>query len=182
MTEIIAEALAEFLSDVPFADVVVGLVKEVSYKDDERGAVFKYPAYYKNTEEECRRSGYRDLVPNSRKRSIMYVENYGTRVLERHGDTVKLKTTVRVVCWGNKSMSSLGSAYVIAAIPETAKVSGLNSVAFTPIQVLGVDEKIFSRYSYNEEELQFLLHPYTAFAVVYEATYSLNLSCLPPLV
>ena len=175
MTEIIAEALAVFLNDVPFADVVVGLVKEVSYKDEERGAAFRYPAYYQTTAA----TGYRDLVPNSRKRSIQYVENYGTRVVDRHGDRVDLKTTVRVVCWGNKAMSSLASAYVLAAVPESANIAGLSGVRFTPIQVLGVDEKIFSRYTYNEDELQFLLHPYTAFAIVYEVTYSLNLSCLP---
>ena len=187
MTELIAEALAEYIADVPFADKVVGLVKELSYREgDSSGTgptpLLKYPVYYKKTEAECRRAGYTDLVPDSRKKSIMYVENYGTRVGERHGDKLKFTTTVRVVGWGNKGMSPLAPAYVIAAVPETPNIPGLIGIRFTPTQVLGVDEKIFSRYTYKEEELQFLLHPYTAFAIVYEVTYSLKLDCLPELV
>jgi hypothetical protein len=112
----------------------------------------------------------------------MYVENYGTRVGERHGDKIKFTTTLRVVGWGDKKMSPFAPAYVIQAVPEAPKIPGLIAPTFRPIQVLGVDEKVFSRYTYKEDELQFLLHPYTAFAVVYEIAYSLNLDCLPELI
>jgi hypothetical protein len=180
MIELIAEALAEYLKDVPFADVVVGLVKEITHKDSEDGPLFKYPVHYLKTDAECRRGAYRDLVPDSRKKSIQYVESYGTRVGARHGDTVSMTTTVRAVCWGKSDLiTELGAAYVMAAVPETPKVAGLINVRFTPISVLGVDEKIFARYTYKEEELQFLLYPFTAFAVVYEVTYSIRFDCLP---
>jgi len=94
-----------------------------------------------------------------------------------------------LVGWLNKkklgkddcSITSIVVANVIRALTQGKRT--FNEFPFTKVsikinqQVLG-DEKIFSRYSYSETEIQYLIYPYDFFALDLKVKFSINEDCM----
>lgn len=153
-------------------------------------AVSKFPISLDTDYEQCLNSGcYKDLVPNSRTKGILYFEDYGTVTAQSKSSNDHSYTSkIRLVCWINNKLifgknCNSKSHVLITHIREHLEVGYFNSGDFKKIRLQATnivenDYKIFDRYTYPKESVKFLMHPYEAFAIDFKADYSISKSCL----
>lgn len=135
----------------------------------------------------------RQLVPNESKKSIIYFEDFGTTV--DTGKNVSTRVTaynanIRLVCWLNKrklnedKYNELTAFCITEITKRLVKGKAINMLGITrlfltvsriPIQ----DAQIFSRYNYDEAELQYLRPPFEYFAIDFNARFATIGNCLP---
>lgn len=135
----------------------------------------------------------RALVPDEGKKGILYFEDFGTspdNSQRTPARSLAFVSQIRVICWLNKSQRSqykyaeVTALYTSAIIKRLCTGAATNGSGFTrlfctvkgmPIQ----DANIFSRYNYDEVELQCLRPPFEYFAIDLYVKYQVSVSCLP---
>lgn len=190
MTSDIANILKSYISPVGFSDKVAGLVKAVTVvdvNDDGTKTRRTFPISCDISYTECERGKYLDLVPNKKYRSIMYFEDGGSRIT---GDTPRdfvFTSSLRLVCWMNLSklgktdcsVSGLAVANILNLLPDNFNNSGMYSrMRITAVSQEIKSPAIFSKYTYKEETLQYLMYPYDYFAINIEVQYNVNKNCI----
>lgn len=195
MTAAIAKILKDMISGMLIVDKIAGLVTTVekAQPTDIEGAfaVSKFPASVDSNYEDCITSGcYKDLVPNSGLKSIIYFEDLGTKALGgKEQSAYKYQTRLRLVCWLNNRLIQTGECMsinhlIITQIRELLEIGYFNEGDFKKIRitlesVVDNDYKLFDRYTYPSEAVKFLMHPYEAFGMNLSCEYSISPSCLP---
>lgn len=155
-------------------------------------AVTKFPISLDTDYEECINKGcYKDLVPNSKNKGILYFESQSTIPLGKEHGSYKYATRLRLVCWINNKLIQGTNCSSIAHIMMTKIRAALetgpfNSGSFTRISAKAVnivenDYKLFSNYSYPQESVKYLMHPYEAFGIDYLVEYSISNNCIEEL-
>lgn len=190
MNKDIADILKTYVETVGFADKVGGMVKAITYVQGEEGAVVKktIPVDCGVTHRECTSGKYTDLMPNSKYKSVMYFEDNGAALVGQDVKDFTYISKLTLVCWMN--LKKLGktdcsaSALAIATILNTIPTRHFNSGIYTRIQVQAesIAEKtdsIFSRYTYDEEKLQYLMYPYDYFAINFSIKFTIPKACIP---
>lgn len=178
MNKELAEILLAKVIGLPFIDRAAGLVKTIETKSkDESGKVLRFPAAMKAEDS----INYQDLTPNSQKKSVLYFEDYGTKITGKKAAGYTFESTLRLVCWLN-AFKSGADLFAIGSILERFGGGLENAGLFTrlqiePTEVLGLEDRIFGRYTYEETTLQYLMMPYSAFAITFKITYTLNNNC-----
>ncbi len=184
-------------SGLTFIDKISGMVSvgEKVQPTDIPGAfaVTKFPISLDSDYEQCISSGcYKDLVPNSNLKGILYFEDFGTSMPSRDRGNFNYISKIRLVCWINnkliqgndcKSINHL----LITQIRKTLEVGYFNSGQLTRINVKGTniienDYRLFERYTYPKESIKFLMHPYEAFGIDFSVEYSISDNCTPELI
>lgn len=177
-----------------FIDKMAGLVHtaEKLQPTDIEGAfaVTKFPVSVDSDYEECINSGcFKDLVPNSKLKGILYFESLGTLPQGKNHGSFKYSTRIRLIAWinnkliqGNNCMSI--SHKLITTIRKTLESGPFNSGDFSRITVKATniidnDYKLFEKYTYPIESVKFLMHPYEAFGIDYTVEFAIN-DCLEP--
>lgn len=203
MVKEVANILKGRLIGLPFLHTVAGLAQPVidtrfAEANGDQAAnkiVKKLPVSYDIEGED----GERALVPDAAKKGILYFEDFGTTPDSSNkvrAGQLALITRVRVVAWVNKQKILEGgvvkyeevTAHFIADIVRRlVSGTGINStigisrlfvtLAGVPIQ----DANIFSRYNYDEAELQYLRPPYEYFAIDLQCKYWVSQTCFQPL-
>ena len=182
----IVNAIVTELTTLSFKDVLVGIAQPLKINDN--GKVRTVPAAYNANPTACQvGSYYLDLVPNSSKKSIIYFEEEGTRINSYTKEYVDMSSEVLLVCWFNykkinKTLHTptLLVANVMKLIPSRlANMTYINSIRIEFKEELAHTPQIFSRYSYNEAEHQYITYPYDYFALSYTINYRVNLDCVP---
>lgn len=179
-----------------FIDKIAGLVVvgEKVQPTDVPGAfaVTKFPISLDSDYEECISRGcYKDLVPNSKLKGILYFEDYGTTMPSRYRGDFNYVSKIRLVCWINNKLiqgancKSINYA-LITQIRKALEVGYFNADGLTKINVKGTaiienDYKLFERYTYPKEVVKFLMHPYEAFGIDFTVEYAINENCIPPI-
>lgn len=176
-----------------FIDKLAGVVKTAvrSGKDSNNGRTLQsFPIACGTSFEDCNKNGsLTDLVPNSNLGCIVYFEDLGVRLLSKSGQLRNWKASYRMVGWIN--MKKLGSdscsvsGTIINTILNQFPENQFN-VASTPyqrcsIEVLGQDPKSlnpFSKYSYDEDKTQYLMHPFDYFSMQVDVDFSVHKSCV----
>ena len=130
-----------------------------------------------------------DLVPNSNKRSIIYFENNGIKISPINGNIFECVANVRLVCWCN--LKKINDTFVNADLIKLAVIqampvslSNVFPYSFIRIELTGEETKnvsIFSKYTYNEEEKQYLIFPFDYFALNYEVSFYVGSNCIEPI-
>lgn len=132
-----------------------------------------------------------DLVPDDNKKSVFYFEDLGGSPFQgkENGNNLIFVSRLRLVGWLNlarlgKTDCSITSKVVAHLITRIESTTQINHSPFTrlKIQVEGQmpkDPNIFSKYTYADEKVQFLLYPYDYFAINFKVTYSINKNCVP---
>jgi len=112
---------------------------------------------------------YKDAVPDSSKRSILYWEDYGGRVVDSCARYQRFAHQIRVVVWFNFAMISKPYddcvVELLRAIPRR-----FNGVTLKPVGYLPKKNDIFARYSYRDEK-QYVTYPYDVVAIDFEVKY-----------
>ena len=189
---IISEILPS-LEALNFADVVAGVVTTLSRNKpikDNKVIIKKFPVYYNDTKTTCETSDYIDLVPNSSKKSIMYFEENGFSVTQINNNIFECVASVRLVCWFNLknindtlTNAELLKLNVIQAMPSA--IDNVNPYSFIRVDLTSEETKsvaIFNKYTYNEEEKQYLIFPFDYFALNYDISFYVGKNCIDELI
>jgi hypothetical protein len=179
------------LSDLPFVDKYAGAVRVASYavKDGNQTLTKKFPVDCKTTETECQnKSRYFDLCPDSKKRSVMYLEDTGIRPGEKKGNYQHFTASYDLVCWLNMPLLGFSDcSYSGIAIAGILQRIGSGPAFNSPpyqlidIQFAGQKSKMnnpFLKYSYDETVNQFLLYPYDYFVLALQVNFRIDLRCI----
>ena len=180
MIESVTDHLAAQLKALPFLDVVGGIARKQKIKVGEIHKVLPAAKRLDNP------SKYVWLTPASNLSGVAYFENLGNELFSEvsGGKGGIYKATIRVVVWLNMSRISppdkgVMMSQVITTIQgRHENVFGLQSLNITPKAEVPQSPDIFRDYTYNEEELQFLMLPYDYFAFDFIAIYAVSSSCL----
>lgn len=180
-----------------FIDRLAGLVQvgEKAQPTQIEGAfaVSKFPISLDSNYEECISSGcYKDLVPNSKQKGILYFESQGAVPIGQSHGSFKYLVKLRLVCWINNRMiqgdNCKSISHLLITRIRTALESGpFNAGSFTRItakatNILDNDPKLFANYTYPVESVKFLMHPYEAFGIDYTIEFNISNNCLEELV
>jgi hypothetical protein len=173
------ELVNHIASKVEYIDRWAGLVKPMRKKVQNTDKVFPVAI---NTPSNCEQSDYMALVPDSSKKSIVYVEQIGNLAVEMPNKRYKsVSGVLRLVVWYNLDLLTQGEYIstdvlvdeMLRNIPlrlADSSFIGVKQVHFIPTGVIyGAD--IVSAYTYNEIKTQFNTHPYGIFAVDLDVWY-----------
>lgn len=155
-------------------------------------AVSKFPMSLDSNYDDCINSGcYKDLVPNSRLKGILYFEDNGTKPTGRERGSFNYTSKLRLVCWINNKLIQGNNCksinhILITQIRKALEVGYFNDSDLTKIRVSSTniienDYKLFERYTYPKDVLKYLMHPYEAFGIDLSVDYSISENCLPEL-
>ena len=179
MIDHVANQLAETMRSLPFISLSGGVARAQKIKDGD--GVRTLPAFQRPDGS----STYTWLTPSSKEVGIAYFENLGNDLDSSlsGGRGQMYRATLRVVVWLN--LSRINPADVGAMMSQTvAALTGavvesqyVQSVRIVPIREVPRTAEIFSKYTYNESETQYLMLPYDYFAFDFDVRYVLNASC-----
>lgn len=188
----IGDIIIDKIKLLPFLDKYAGVVQVLAYKStDKSGKVTKktFPASCNVTFEQCKSGQYKDLCPDSTKKSVLYLEDNGIRFVKREGGRTYWKASLNLCCWLN--MPNLGysncsySAIAVEGILSKFPVTPFNSGVFTRTQINVVGQlsktqaqQTFLKYTYDETVNQFMMYPYDFFVLLLEVDFVTDKSCL----
>ncbi len=187
----IGEIIIDKISALPWVDKYAGVVKTVSYQVEKKGGngfdKKTFPVSCRYTLEECENGKYTDLVPNSDKKSVIYLEDKGSRVVKREAGRTFWRSSYDLVAWLN--MPKLGfegcnySPIAITGVISKFPVVPFNLGIFSrvSINVTGQNPENtnpFSKYSYEESIMQYLMYPFDHFVLNIEVDYMVTQACL----
>jgi len=179
----IAYQLVKYLSTkIDFMDKWAGLVVPMRKMDGKVEKIF--PASMLNLDN-CDNSDYVDLIPDSKKTSICYVEKIGNpEILEIHKNYSLVSANIRLILWYNLNRISEGNfidegvvaANLFSQIPKTLSNNLFTYVANVNLFPSGfvTGAEMFIRYTYEEVKNQFITHPYGAVGIDINVQYTVS--------
>jgi hypothetical protein len=184
MNSLIANIFKGYLENLTWHDKLAGIVQtaSINVKNGPNSIEGKtFPISCDIDIDACLKGAYQDLAPDSKKKSILYFEDKGVSFVERQGNRMKFQSSLRLVGWlnlkliqeescdsGVTSCSDAGR-YVINVLQVLPTVP-FHTTDFVSIQIVSIaeverDVSIFSKYSYSETATQYLLFPFSFFAL-----------------
>lgn len=195
--EIAHELKAILLKDggVPFLDVIAGMVQLVTDKDEgENGlpVVKKYPVTDDtNIADNCQFSIERILTPDSRKKGLLYFEDYGISPVNKDNrGTFFYKSKLRMIVWLNRSritgdrysqITGAGITYLLDKLKAGELYGNVGIYQRFRVNVESIlpqDSAVFSKYTYDETDLQYLRPPFEFFAINLSVDFGVNKNCI----
>lgn len=197
MNEKIAYIIKEKLTGLSFVDKIAGLVRPVKINVIKDGVpVLKtFPIATDVDYELCNSGIYKDLIPDSKYVSILYFEDNGTNFNYLEKRWVSFTSRLTLVCWLNVKKMQECTKYtssteailsILSQLPEHPFNLSAPDDIFREIRISSISEVIksnliFSRYSYDEINSQYLLYPFDYFALNMAVDYKVNLACVEEL-
>ena len=186
--KIVSEILP-YLEALNFSETVAGCVQTLSVNrpiKDNKVINKKYPVYINENKDTCDNSDYIALIPNSDKKSIIYFEENGISSKMINNELIEVTANVKLIFWCNLKKinstftdSELLKLNIIKAIPD--QLQNVSPYSFIRLNYIGEDYKgvqVFNKYTYNEEEKQYLIFPYDYFALNYEILFYVGKNCV----
>lgn len=197
MNKAIAHILKEQLAGVPLIEKLAGLVQIAEYPDttwDETGLVKKtftkrIPISCDVNVDACEQN---DLVPDSSKSGLLYFEDRGVAPIPSNR-VFKYRSRLRLVAWVNTARLSNNVCYIAPAlllnriITQLMELNHTSSGCFARLKVavegLPISGKeLFSAYTYDNANTQYLLPPYESFAIDLTVDYQIHPDCAEAIV
>lgn len=197
MNYIIANKFKELISGLPFVDILAGRVKvhKEFIPSSEGTFIQTYPVECMITAEQCLNGDYKDLSPDSSKKSIIYFEDLGCQFLDKNVKEIVYNSRLRLVGWlnlnkfvnGGCSMSAQVIANILNELPFSQPINIAGDLPLAKVKVISCLEvpqspDIFLKYTYDEAKSQFLMFPFDYFAIELTTTFTLPLNCIPEIV
>ena len=180
MIDLAVSQLQSRLSELAWLDLVAGVVREQKLNVD--GKVKTLPAM----PDPDNAGEYILLVPADEHSGIAYFDVLSN---QKRGDVsggraYLMESVVRLVVWLNTKRLSPSSVIPQAMAAIVSKLSGnysdvspVGSLAVTPLQEVPKTPAIFSKWTYDEAESQYLMLPYEYFAFDFQMMFTLSASC-----
>lgn len=192
MIQSIAEAIRTRIAPLSFMDKHAGVVRAATFATEDPNVAGRwirksFPIACDVTKDECLTGAWRDLVPDTRYKSVSYFEDGGVRYVGKEGNLIQYKASLNWICWLNLpklgvtdcSISGAIISSVIAAIPDQPFNSGsLTRIRIRPIGELPKTAAIFNKYTYDETLLQYLLGPFDYFCLQFEVDFVIDKRCI----
>lgn len=193
MNTIVANYLKGIIEPLAFTERVAGMTRTVSMTQPAAAGVGlvvkKFPVSCEVSHRDCISNKQHHLVPDSNLRSLIYFEDDGASPNGKTARGLSFQGNIRLVCWMNLnklgqtscSASALAIGQLVKLLNAVVNVNGqspLNSIRIEGISIVRKDASIFSRYSYNETQAQYLLYPYDYFALDLTVTYEIPFDCI----
>lgn len=195
MVEGITEYMREKLLTLSYADLVGGLVVPLKTK---KGDVEKtVPAYKRlHLRDECDEGDYVYMIPNDKKKSVMFIEHESTRFTEWTERFAEAESLFNIVCWysyhaTNKNHINalpyqieimkafdMNAQNITYENPITASTTTFYGVRFEPVMGLR-REQVWAKYTLPELKSQYGMYPYDYFAFQFRVTYRFLPACVP---
>ena len=186
MNQAIANIIKESIEDLDFVDKIAGLVS-TQYMNIE-GVTKSYPVAC-CVPDTCKTGDYNDLAPDSKYKSVIYFEDGGVSFVRAQGNFKYYQSRLRLVGWLNVkailgdecdasqcTYSSHAIMDIIRLLPEFPQNIAPFTQVYMEVTSQAVrDKAIFSKYTYNELQTQYLMSPYDYFALDIETTFSICL-------
>lgn len=191
------------IGGLPFVDKHAGLVQTLEYKaegvmpDNGNNApalIKRYPISCDVDDAEnssCSpNNGMKDLVPDSTKRGIMYWENNGgISPLPKVRNGFQYEARLRLVCWLNRNLLTNDPNLALSTVTMTyitgllTNINPWNDGPFATISAVvrnipAGNASLFSPYTYDQTELQYLLPPYEAWGIDFGVKFTTPLTCM----
>ena len=193
MNKELSIVLRDRISDLLYVEKVSGLVQvfnKLISVDEGGNIVKKIPVTSSATFENCNtEQKLVEMIPDSSIKGMVYFEDQGINQPAKVPNGMSYKSSLRLVCWLNTNLISsqsdmLLSARVMNDIIKRLVVNPFNSIPFTRVTVLVQnivqDNSIFSKYSYSEQETQYLMAPFEYFAIDFLISYTVPFACPSP--
>lgn len=196
MNAAIASILKDYLITLVWKDKVAGLVKPLVRMDPLKQGNFTtsvrktFPISCDISYTDCQSNAnlYKDLQPDSNLRSIMYFEDRGVRWIKSEGGNDFYRSSLTLVGWVNMNKFKFTGCYispllvqsirgVIPKTPVNSQVNGMTRILSNITGELPKDAGIFSKYTYNEGIIQYLMYPFDYFALTIETDFAMNIAC-----
>lgn len=189
----ICEILKNRIVARPYVDKIAGLVQTVQDVQKTKTGTFvkKFPVACDVAGKECADNNSRlsDLVPDSKKKSVIYFEDIsGVTYRGQERNEFIFQARPRLVCWLNqkqlgKNQCSITPLVVVDIINSLGTNKRFNDGLYIKanIQVLGEVAKspaIFNRYTFDEKTTQFLMFPFDYFALDLVVEFRVNKDCI----
>lgn len=183
MNQTIANIIKDYIDDLDFVDKIAGLVSTtyLTVTDDKGTKVTKsFPISCTTTVDDCKEGLYNDLCPDSKYKTIIYFEDGGVTFNKHEGVFKCFTSRLRLVCWINipklydevcpSGDPCTASAAIIKKILCALPTHPVNVSPFANVFPVVTNQAvrsnaIFSQYSYNEKQTQYLMYPYDYFAL-----------------
>jgi hypothetical protein len=192
-------AIRDNIATLGYIEKITGLVQKViQYDESEQSEALglkivksAYPVSSQVTARECWSGGrYTDLVPDSRKKSIVYFEPISNISINTEGSNIYFRQSFRCVTWLNLSLLGIATEYVTESIilDINAAINDTNSFVFngstiglnaTTKGVTHHEPNIFGDYTYNNDVIQNILYPFDYFAVDFDVLVVAGENCFP---
>jgi hypothetical protein len=194
MNTLIANQIREkILTKITWADRVVGMVKTMNTTGGDETAVnrsFPVSCDINVDQREClAKSKQYAVVPDSALKALIYFEDGGASPVGRSPRGTIFESSMTLVCWMNLQnlgqTSCTASAFaqvqlidVLNNINISDPALPINNLKITEISVNVKDARIFSKYTYNEKQVQYLHYPYDYFSIGLKVTFEVPFGCI----
>ena len=184
MVNLIVDQIVQGLKlDLSFIDKITGIVKPAQASIG--GVVKTFPIAYNTDVTTCNDSELLDYVPDSKKISIIYFEDRGTSMARMENQSIYFTSNFTLICWfnykrlaGNMTNTTQITGNLIKYLPVVmGNISPLIGVVLSVTGEQSNDGGVFSKYSYIEEQSQFITYPYGYVALDLSADFSVRKEC-----
>jgi hypothetical protein len=187
MNQTIANIIKAYIECLDFVDKIAGLVQTVFLNiTGENGVKVQksFPVSCTTSVEDCKNGLYNDLTPDSKYKTVIYFEDGGVTFNKREGNFICYTSHLKLVCWINVGIDErcpdgepcTQAADFIKQIICQLPTHPVNVSPFANFYPVIISEdirsnSIFSKYTYNELQTQYLMYPYDYFALNIETTF-----------
>ncbi|HYH14954.1 MAG TPA: hypothetical protein VD794_07035 [Flavisolibacter sp.] len=193
MQKDLATILSENLEGLPFIDLLAGLAQTLTTVEPlESGATIthKRPVTYDHNRAEPYSGTELELIPNNTLyKSMIYFEDFGVTPLAPIQRMQGFSSRLRLICWMDRAQivgdnyAPVASAAITAILDRLAGKNFENKGIFTRLktEVGGMpisDAGLFNRYTYNENDRQYLRPPFEFFGIDLVSTFYISPKCL----
>lgn len=204
MIELGIEKAAKAVAALGWIERMGGLARPISLAQEQGDAMGQvtYPVATKMSAQDCaNRTQLNQLVPDGRKKSLVYFEQLGSmQVLSRTRKHTQITGRARLVHWANMQLlgipksehattpSKMDASLIYALSAGTVKQadetdSNIYTVEYNDLEVVQKDARIFGAYSYKELQVEaMLLYPYTFGAIDFKISLTVSDACFNELV
>ena len=190
MNQAIATIIKNKIAGLDFVDKISGLVsaQSISVGKGDDIVTKTYPVACCTTADCCKSGAYNDLCPDSKYKTVIYFEDGGVSFERAESNWKYYTSNLRLVCWINVAKilndccytedTCTLSAHLITEIIRELPEFPYNEAPFSRLYFEVTDQvirnnSIFSAYTYNEKQVQYLMYPYDYFALDIKASFGI---------
>lgn len=181
--------IIDSVKNLSFIDKYAGIVRVASYNDtiDSKQIKKTFPLSCSVDISDPTQEHFMDLCPDSKKKSVLYLEDNGCRFLKVEGHLYYFRGNVDLVCWMNLPLlgmidcmaSAKAVLSILSALPIQPKNNGIyQRFLTTPLGENPKSQNPFAKYSYDVSIHQLLMHPYDYFVLPLQIDFCIDKRCL----
>lgn len=187
MIEDIVNLIKSDIQTLAFIDKIGGIVKPMIIKKINGDATIDktIPVCYNDTKTKCEVSDYVDYCPNTKFKSVSYFEGNELNQIDSTAKYVQYETVLRFVCWLNlplinQTLTPLNNVPFEILEAVNRRLNNVSPFVFGRITQANIikGSDIFSPYSYDEAENQYLIFPFDYFAVDFTVNFRVPFACI----